>query len=1472
MKNILLKSKFGFTKWCVALIAAGWMGMGNNSFAALNYFEDFTTAGVLTANGWTAFSGAGTNPLTASSPGLSYTGITNTGNAVSLVTSGEDAYKPTADSNTIGDLYASFLINVTAAQSTGDYFLSFYSKASSGGGYFGRVFIKAATGGYVLGLSKNSTTAVWDTATRSFNTTYLVVLKMNRLGVNSSTTTDDPTYLFVNPAISSSEPTPTVTGATGTGQADSYAGIDGVALRQGTAANTPTLKVGAIRYGSTWGDVIPSATATSPVVSSFSPASGKVGAAVTITGSNFGSSPTVKFNGVVASSPVVTGGTSIVVNVPTGATTGAISVEVAGETTGTSATSFTVLTPSITTLSPEAGLVGNTVTISGVNLATATSVTFTGASGAIAATPSAATDSSITITVPAGTVTGNVTVTTASGSSSARFRSLQALTLPYGPETFSSGVGSWFFYSAAGAKDWGLGTVGTPANSFITINGYDASVGAVAADDWAIIGPLDFSTANSFVAEFNIQKSYTNSSDDEIKLKVSRNYSGIGNPASSTWSDIPFTKPASVGSTTSSTVFTPVSVFLPSSLAGSSSVYIAFYFKPSATTSGATATWRVDDFEVTGSTKPLLSITAPLTVGENASSQTGVVSIASAISSNLNVTVTSSDATEILVGQIGGTVASSTVVTIPAGSTSANFKISPAVDGAIDGNQVVTLTAAVADNSYFIGTASVSVLDVDRPGTSLSSSGFTETFSSMGTAGPLPTGWYITSTAGSTYENITTDGWGNGTGSGGRTAAGILGYQHTGNTGTVTLTLSLQNNTGSPITALTVSFKGRAARLTETRKPVFSVDVAGQANPGLAYDTSYGDNYQMSGGTTGLNIPVGALFQISWASDRDLRNGGSSQQIGLSDVRVSTGFTPTAPSLGGVTVNPATIADTSAGFLGNVTSDGGSTVTESGFVYCLTSQSSTPTIGGAGVVKNVFPTPGIGILSVDVFSLLPSNSYTVRAYAINSIGTSYSAPTSFTTMAPNPEFTSGYTQNFNGFDSMTTIPAGWKCLSTGGANSYIASWPSTSSSAGFYGETNRPGVLGFTHTSTSSNNINTLTLVNRSGGTLTNLYVSYMGEVTQTNNERCPSWVVTSDDGNGTTEVTGLAYSTFDGTNATKTAQITGLSVANGATYSLSWTSDRGLVQTNGSSRRIGIGFVQIATTAAAIVSNAPVVSSPATLSATVGVPVSYQIAASESPTGFWAQNIPSGLTLNASNGLISGTLLSTNANASTMVVTAYNAAGVGNQNVALTVVASVKTTPTLTVAPSASAITVGQALSASTLTGGSASVAGAFAWTTPSTVPAVGTASYGVTFTPTDTVSYNTFTTTVSLTVNPAGSTFAGAYPGKIVTEVAPNGLSYLANYGFGGSEGIAPTLPVIDSSDPTKLKLIVVFRTDDSSISLGGQTSTDLALAGSWSTTGVSIVPSTDASPVPANTARKVISVDRSGSNRFLRATITK
>ncbi|MEI6209644.1 MAG: hypothetical protein WCP20_22910, partial [Desulfuromonadales bacterium] len=81
--------------------------------------------------------------------------------------------------------------------------------------------------------------------------------------------------------------------------------------------------------------------------------------------------------------------------------------------------------------------------------------------------------------------------------------------------------------------------------------------------------------------------------------------------------------------------------------------------------------------------------------------------------------------------------------------------------------------------------------------------------------------------------------------------------------------------------------------------------------------------------------------------------------------------------------------------------------------------------------------------------------------------------------------------------------------------------------------------------------------------------------------------------------------------------------------------------------------------------------------------------------------------------------------------------------------VAVAKATPTITTLPTASGITFGQALSASTLTGGVGSVAGSFAFTTPATVPpAVGNYSASVTFTPTDAINYKTVSGTVTVVV----------------------------------------------------------------------------------------------------------------------------
>ena len=82
------------------------------------------------------------------------------------------------------------------------------------------------------------------------------------------------------------------------------------------------------------------------------------------------------------------------------------------------------------------------------------------------------------------------------------------------------------------------------------------------------------------------------------------------------------------------------------------------------------------------------------------------------------------------------------------------------------------------------------------------------------------------------------------------------------------------------------------------------------------------------------------------------------------------------------------------------------------------------------------------------------------------------------------------------------------------------------------------------------------------------------------------------------------------------------------------------------------------------------------------------------------------------------------------------------------------KTTPTVTAWPAASAITYGQTLDSSALSGGTASVSGTFAWTTATTAPGAGSPSEGVTFTPTDTTDYNTVSGSVGVVVNKATPT----------------------------------------------------------------------------------------------------------------------
>ncbi|MFE5163679.1 IPT/TIG domain-containing protein, partial [Streptomyces sp. NPDC056697] len=158
-----------------------------------------------------------------------------------------------------------------------------------------------------------------------------------------------------------------------------------------------------------------------PVVTSVSPAQGAPagGTSVTIAGTGFSGATAVRFGPNLATNVVIVSSTQITARTPAGS--GAVQVTVTGPT-GTSTQNVfflyaTVAAPVLTALSPSSGPTGggNTVTLTGTNLAGATQVLF----GATPATILTNTPTQITATAPAGTGTTNVTVTTPGGTSNA---------------------------------------------------------------------------------------------------------------------------------------------------------------------------------------------------------------------------------------------------------------------------------------------------------------------------------------------------------------------------------------------------------------------------------------------------------------------------------------------------------------------------------------------------------------------------------------------------------------------------------------------------------------------------------------------------------------------------------------------------------------------------------------------------------------------------------------------------------------------------------------------------------------------------------------------------------------------------------------------------------------------------------------------------------------------------------------------
>jgi RHS repeat-associated protein len=187
----------------------------------------------------------------------------------------------------------------------------------------------------------------------------------------------------------------------------------GVIDADGSAARYSYDKVGNIT-------AIDRFAATDLSIIEFTPNSGPASTAVTIWGTGYSSTPgnnAVAFNG---SSATVTSASEnkLVVTLPSGATTGTITVTV-GSSTATSQDPFTVASgsgqPTITGFSPPAVVPGDQLTITGTNFETDAASNVVKLGGGVRGGTLSATTTQLTILVPENVKGGTVSVTTPAG-------------------------------------------------------------------------------------------------------------------------------------------------------------------------------------------------------------------------------------------------------------------------------------------------------------------------------------------------------------------------------------------------------------------------------------------------------------------------------------------------------------------------------------------------------------------------------------------------------------------------------------------------------------------------------------------------------------------------------------------------------------------------------------------------------------------------------------------------------------------------------------------------------------------------------------------------------------------------------------------------------------------------------------------------------------------------------------------------
>ncbi len=308
------------------------------------------------------------------------------------------------------------------------------------------------------------------------------------------------------------------------------------------------------------------------------------------------------------------------------------------------------------------------------------------------------------------------------------------------------------------------------------------------------------------------------------------------------------------------------------------------------------------------------------------------------------------------------------------------------VTGTSNTNVTANLTGLSANTKYYYRVKAVSANGTTYGSTmnfttAVNPTSVTLPYSQTFSSSSMPTGWTTQNTGSGITERWSVS---NTNKAGGSAYEMKCTYQNV-NPGTTRLITPAINTSGVSQVTLTFRHMLDAYSTGVTLRVQTSNDKTNWTNTSWSVATS-STNINATSVTVNITTNLNsATTYIAFVAEGNLYN---IDYWYIDNVSVAAGSGATTPTV--TTGSVSNITSSTATVAGNVTADGGATVTERGICY---STSQNPTTANSKVASG----SGTGSFSANLSGLAANTTYYARAYAINAQGTSYGSQVSFTT-------------------------------------------------------------------------------------------------------------------------------------------------------------------------------------------------------------------------------------------------------------------------------------------------------------------------------------------------------------------------------------------------------------------------------------------------------------------------------------------